>query len=50
MRHQTGNERDIPAEPVELRDADRTRLSVATGLGEGGGELRAAIFAVCDTA
>ena len=30
-------------EPVELGDGDRARLPVAAGLGQGGGELRAAV-------
>ncbi len=46
MRHQAGNEMNVAAEPVELGDDDRARLPVAAGLGEGLGELRAALEGV----
>ena len=36
----------VAAEPVELGDDDRARLPVAAGLGEGLGELRAALEGV----
>ena len=36
----------ISRKPIELRDGDGTRPSVAAGLGEGGGELRAALEGV----
>jgi len=35
IRHQTGSEMNVVAEPVELGDDDRARLPVAAGLGEG---------------
>ena len=36
----------VARKPIELRDGDGARPSVAAGLGEGGGEFRAALEGV----
>ena len=46
MRHETADEVHVTRQSVELGDDNRARPSVAAGLGEGGGELRAALESV----
>jgi hypothetical protein len=46
VRHETADEVHVTRQSVELGDDDRARLPVAASLGEGGGELRAAIEGV----
>ena len=43
MRHQAADEMHVARKPIEFGDGDRARPSIAAGLGEGGGELRAAL-------
>jgi hypothetical protein len=45
MGHQAGNEMDVPAEAIELGNRDGA-FTVTAGLGERGGELRAALDSV----
>jgi hypothetical protein len=46
MRHQAADEMHVARKPIELRDGDGARPSVSAGLGEGGGQLRAALEGV----
>ena len=46
VRHEPRNEMNVTREPVELGDGDGAMLPVATGFGQCGGELRAALEGV----
>ena len=43
MRHEPGNEMNVAAEPIELRNGGEASLSVTASLCKRGGELRTAV-------